>query len=184
MSAPYWIDVFDEIITDVRADADKPAELDTDEPFYMYGHPLEIINTLSMKDNHDVQKYNKYPLIALFQDFDETMGEHQAVRSSVENLNMIIAVNTKPDYTAESRYDNTFRTVLYPLYDLLIKHIVKCKWFHNVDPGLVPHTKIDRLYWGRSGLYSNEGNIFNDSIDAIEVQNLHLNLRLRQNCKK
>lgn len=183
MSAPYWVDIFDEIATNVREDANKPAALDTDEPFYMYGHPLEIINTLSKKDNHAVQKYNKYPLIALFQDFTETMGEHQATPSAVQDMNLIIAVNTSPDYTAENRYDNTFKTVLYPLYDLLIKHIVKSKWFRNIDPGLVPHQKIDRLFWGRSGLYGNEGNIFNDHIDAIEIQNLGLELRLKQNCK-
>lgn len=184
MKAPFWVDIFDEIVTAIREDADKPAALDTDEPFYMYGHPLEIINTLAKKDKHDVHKFNKFPLIALFQDFTETMGENQAVPSAVDDLNIIIAVNTLPDYTSENRYDNSFRTILYPLYDLLIKHIVKSKWFINVDPGLVPHNKIDRLYWGRTGLYNNESNVFNDYIDAIEIQNLSLELRLKQNCIK
>ena len=182
MSAPYWVDIFDEIVTDVRNDTDKPAALDTDEPFYMYGHPLEIIDTLAKKDKHDTHKFNKYPLIALFQDFTETMGEHQATQSAVNDMNIVICMNTSPDYTAEDRYTNTFKTVLYPLYDLLIKHILKSKWFRNIDPGLVPHQKIDRLFWGRSGLYGNESNIFNDYIDAIEIQNLALELRLKQNC--
>ena len=181
MSAPFWVDVFDEIVTNVRTDTDKPVALDTDEPFYMFGHPKEIINTLSLKDKNDVQKFNKYPLIALFQDFTETVGEDQTIRSSAE-LNLVIVMNTSQDYTAENRYDNTFRTVLYPLYDLLIKHIEQSGWFKDVDPGLVSHDKIDRLYWGRSGLYGNEGNIFNDFIDAIEIQNLQLDMRLRQNC--
>lgn len=184
MNAPYWVDIFDEIVTSVRTDSDKPAALDTDEPFYMYGHPLEIINILAKKDTNDVHKFNKYPLIALFQDFTETMGANQAIPSAVQDLNIVIAMNTLPDYTAENRYDNTFRTVLYPLYDLLIKHIVKSKWFLNVDPGLVPHNKTDRLYWGRTGLYGNEGNIFNDYIDAIEIESLSLELRLKQNCIK
>lgn len=182
MSAPYWVDIIDEIVTDVRNDTNKPVALDSDEPFYMYGHPLEIINTLSQKDKHDTQKFNKFPLIALFQDFTETMGANQAVQSSAE-LNIIIAVNTSPNYTSEDRYTNTFKTVLYPLYDLFIKHIVKSKWFANVDPGLVPHNKTDRLYWGRSGLYGNDANIFNDHIDAIEIENLSLELRLKQNCR-
>lgn len=183
MSAPFWIDIFSEIITNVQGDADKPATLGSDEPYYMYGHPLEIIDTLSRKDSNDTYKSKKYPLIALFQDFTESMGQNQAVSSAVEDLNIIIAVNTSPDYTSKERYTNTFRPVLYPLYDLLIKHIIKSKWFNNVDPGLVPHRKIDRLFWGRSGLYGNEGNIFNDHIDAIEIQGLNLTLRLRQNCK-
>jgi hypothetical protein len=183
MSAPYWIDVFSAIVAAVRSDSSKPAALDTDEPFYMHGHPLEIINTLAEKDRNDVHKFNKFPLIALFQDFTETMGESQAVKSEVTDLNLIIAVNTSPEYSSEQRYDNTFRPVLYPLYDLLIEHITKSRYFANTDPGLVPHNKIDRLYWGRSGLYGNEANVFNDYIDAIEIQNLNLSLRLGPNCE-
>ena len=178
MSAPYWVDIFEEIVDDVRSDTDKPATLDTDEPFYMYGHPKEIIKTLAKKDRHDVQKYNKYPIIALFQDFTETMGEHQAVQSRVEDLNIIIATNTSQDYTSAERYTKTFKPTLYPLYDLLIKHILKSKWFRNVDPGLVPHTKTDRVFWGRS-----DKNVFNDRLDAIEINNLTLELRLKQNCR-
>ncbi len=180
MRAPYWIDVFSDIVTDVRNDTDKPAALDTDEPFYMHGHPLEIINILAQKDNHATHKFNKYPLIALFQDFTETMGENQSVQSTAD-LNIVIATNTSPDYSADERYDNTFRTVLYPLYDLLLEHIDGSGWFSN-GVGLVPHDKIDRLFWGRQGLYGNEANIFNDWLDAIEIQNLSLSLLLKQKC--
>lgn len=179
MSAAFWIDVFDEIVTSVQDDTDNA--LAADEPFYMHGHPLEIINTLAQKDKHDTEKFNKYPLIALFQDFTETMGESHFIRSSAV-LNLVIVNVTSPDWTAADRYDNNFRTVLYPLYDLLIKHIVESGFFHNVDSGLVDHEKIDRLYWGRSGLYGNESNIFNDRIDAIEIQDLTLDLRLVQKC--
>ena len=184
MSAPFWVDIFDEIVTSVRNDTDKPGVgvIQAASPYYMFGHPKEIINMLLKKDKHDVQKYNKYPLIALFQDFTEGIGEDQFVSSSVDDLNLVIVMNTSQDYTAKNRYDNTFRTVLYPLYDLLIKHIEQSGWFKDVGPGLVPHDKIDRLYWGRSGLYGNEANIANDFIDAIEIQNLQLNMRLKQNC--
>jgi len=180
MSAPYWVDIFDEIVTDVRNDADNPCD-DTDEPFYMHGHPLEIINTLAEKDQHKTHKFNKYPLIALMQDFTEEIGESQTIQGSVM-LNIIIATQTKVEWKSAERYTNTFRTVLYPLYDLLIKHIIACGWFKEVGFGLVPHDKIDRLFWGRSGLYGNEGNIFNDHLDAIEIQNLSLSLRLNKNC--
>lgn len=180
MSAPYWIDVFEDIVADVRADTDKPGTLDTDEPFYMHGHPLEIINTLAQKDKHKTHKYNKYPIIALFQDFTETMGETQTVQSTTE-LNIVIATQTQSDWKASERYTNTFKTVLYPLYNLLLKHIDSSGWF-AISPGLIPHDKIDRLFWGRSGLYGNEGNIFSDHLDAIEIQNLSLSMLLKQKC--
>jgi hypothetical protein len=37
---------------------------------------------------------------------------------------------------------------------------------------LFEHQKYDRLYWGKQGLYGNSGNIFNDFIDAIEINEL------------
>ena len=181
MSAPYWVDVFKDIVTDVRTDTDKPATLASDEPYFMHGHPLEILNTLSEKDRHSTYKFKKYPLIALFQDFTESIGENMNSQGET-SLNIVICTQTSPDYTSEQRYDNVFRTVLYPLYDLLIKHIEASKWFVNVGPGLVPHDKTDRLFWGKSGLYGNEGNIFNDNIDAIEIENLSLSMRLIKNC--
>jgi len=184
MSAPFWIDVFDTIVTDVRNDATKPGVgvMPVDAPYYEYGHPLDVINKLKQKDTHSSLKFKKYPLIALFQDFTENMGYNQTMRSSAEGLNIVICTNTRAELNAEERYNLNFRTILYPLYDLLIKHLVLSHEFLNTDPGLIPHQKIDRLYWGRSGLYGNEGNIFNDYIDAIEIQNLQLDLALRKNC--
>lgn len=180
MSAPYWIDIISEIVDNVRADSDLPA-LSTNAPYFMHGHPLEIISVLAEKDRHDTYKYQRYPIIALLQDFSEQMGESQRWRSRA-TMNIIIANSTSADYTSAERYTYNFRTVLYPIYDLLIKHIIRIKWFVNVAPGLVPHTKTDRLFWGRTGLYGNEANIFNDHIDAIEIDSLTLDLSLRKLC--
>lgn len=168
---------------DVQNDADKPATLGSDEPYFMHGHPLEILNTLSAKDRHKTYKYKKYPLIALFQDFTETIGDNMNSQGETD-LHIVICTETSSDYSSTERYTNTFRPMLYPLYDLLIKHIELSKWFVNVGPGLVPHDKTDRLFWGKSGLYGNEGFTFNDRLDAIEIENLSLSLRLKQNCIK
>ena len=46
----YWIDIIDEIVTSVQDDSDNA--LASDEPFYMHGHPLEIIDLLNQKDKH------------------------------------------------------------------------------------------------------------------------------------
>lgn len=181
MSAPYWIDIISEIVDNVRADADLPSGLATGAPYFMHGHPLEIISVLAEKDRNDTYKYLKYPIIALFQDFEEKFGESQRVVSSA-TLNIVIANQTSPDYTSAERYTYNFRTILYPIYDLLVKHIIRIKWFVNVGPGLVPHRKTDRLFWGRTGLYGNESNIFNDHIDAIEINDLTLDLSLRKLC--
>lgn len=150
-----------------------PSGIDTDSPYYMYGHPIEIINTLAEKDKNGTYKFKKYPLIALFQDFEETRGETQFVNTSA-SLNIVIIVNSKRDYNSSQRYSNTFKPILYPIYNLLLKYISESNYF-DLAPDAVPHTKIDRVFWGKAGLYGGEANIFNDIIDAIEIQNLELN---------
>lgn len=179
ISASYWVDLMGEIVSNVRSDANNPAT--GDAPYYMYGHPLEVINTLAEKDLHSTYKYMRYPLIALFQDFEESNLRSMTAKSSV-SLNIIIADLTSPDYKSDQRYTNVFKTVLYPLYNLLIYHIQRSGLFSNVGPGLVPHNKIDRLSWGRQGLSGNEGAIGFDHIDAIEIQNLELELLHVRKC--
>ncbi|MCK4824574.1 hypothetical protein KA005_52970 [bacterium] len=173
----YWVDIIKAIVDDVRADAG----LSNDAPYYMFGHPLEIINTLSMKDKSDNFKYKKYPLIALFQDFTESYGDNAFIKSEV-SLNIAIITNSSQNYIASERYDNNFRVTLQPLYELLIEKLVSSKQFLEIDIGLVPHDKTDRLFWGAQGLYGNEGNIFNDYIDAIEIDNLELKLGTLKKC--
>jgi hypothetical protein len=170
--ALYIVDIIGSIVDDLRADYTPPAGYPVDSPYYMYGHPLEIVNLLSTKEKSGTLKFKKYPLIALFQDFEEQKGSNQSINSDV-NLNIVIAVNTLREYTSEQRYTATFKTVLYPIYNLLITKLKASNYF---AAGTIPHTKIDRVFWGKTGLYGNDSNIFNDYIDAIEIQNLQLSV--------
>ena len=177
----YWVDIISDIVDRIKADSDKPAALKADAPYYMHGHPQDIIKQLQMKSKNDASKFKRYPVVILLQDFEETYGVDSTIRSDV-SLNIVIANLTKPNYMSQERYDENFRTVLQPLYELFIKHIVASKQFKNVSENLVPHIKTDRLFWGATGLYGNEGNIFNDYIDAIEISSLSLQLSKVKYC--
>ncbi len=147
--------------------------------FYQHGHPLEIIETLQeMTQNQDTAK-NKYPLIALFQDFPERKGNTEGTQLK---LNFIIAMLTFREFKAAERYAQSFNPFLIPIYELFLNKIAKSGYFRETEPSRIVHTKYDRLYWGRSGLYGNEGNIFNDYIDCIELTDLTLTLKPK-NCK-
>lgn len=173
-SALYIVDIIESVVDAVREDYTPPAGYDSDSPFYMYGHPMEIIETLSQKDKHSTLKYKRYPLIALFQDFEEEKGDNQAINTRVR-LNMVIAVSTKREYKSSERYTNTFKTILYPLYNLFMEKFAASNYFQTSE-GIIAHTKIDRVFWGKTGLYGNEANIFNDYLDAIELRNLELSI--------
>lgn len=139
---------------------------------YQYGHPLEIIETLKQMDESQDYKFRRYPFIGLFQDFPQEVGE--VGFDSEVTLHLIIARFTVNTYKAAQRYENNFKPVLYPIYLEFLEQLNFSKAFMKYAPNQIPHTKIDRLYWGREGLYKNEGNIFNDFLDCIEIRNLKL----------
>ncbi len=158
------VDVFGDIISSVRAEYDSA---NLEKPYYEHGHPIEIINTLKEKSNsgNDL-KFKKFPLIILLEDFKAKGAENIFIFQA--KLNFVIVTNTSKDYKASHRYTNSFDQVLTPLYKLFMKHTLKSVKLHK-QKGAIQHNPINRLYWGRKGLYGNEGNIFDDYIDAIEI---------------
>jgi hypothetical protein len=165
-ASKYIVDIIGNVVASIRTG---------ETPYYLYGHPIEVVNTLSEWTKSPTLKMKKFPLIVLFQDFEEQKGKHQSINSSV-SLNMVICMNTLPSYKSHDRYDATFKTVLYPLYDLFISKLATCGYFHNASESLISHVKIDRVFWGKSGLNGNTANAFNDYIDAIEIKNLDLDI--------
>ncbi|MFA6989829.1 MAG: hypothetical protein WC197_07150 [Candidatus Gastranaerophilaceae bacterium] len=160
------VNVFGDIVSSVRAEYDV---INNEQPFYLHGHPLEIINTLQEYTNIASLKLKKFPLIALFEDFESTGREGLFLTKA--KLNIFIITDTLPTYKASERYVNTFDTVLTPLYNLLIKHMKLSRFiFTPFNKSL--GTPINHLYWGKNGLYGNDGNVFNDYVDAIEIKNL------------
>ena len=156
------VDIFADIVAEVRKAYD-PTSLE--QPYYMHGHPVEIATILSEKDASNIYKFKKYPVICLFQDFDEDWSH-----SSVEckGLNIAIITETKAEYEAAERYQDTFKNELYPLFNLLLQKIKSSKHL-NMTADQITFVKTDRLYWGR-----NEQLIINDFIDAIEISRLNL----------
>lgn len=148
----------------------------TGEIQYMHGHPLEIIQTLQQKDKGEVGRFEKYPLIALFQDFPEDSIATNIGIDEEATLHFIIAKGTKKDYKANERYEHNFIPFLYPIYEEFLRQIVAEKQFNVYSVKRLPRQKWDRLYWGSSGLYGNEGNVFNDYLDCIEIKNLKIKL--------
>ena len=170
-ATPYIYTMFQYIVADVATRAATAIHFE-------HGHPLEIVNTLKGMGKTPAYDPLKYPLIALFQDFDEKRGTDDRAMGEV-SLNLIIAMLTEPSRVASQRLTCTYIPILYPIYDLLMTSIKMSGYFAgnpNNDKDW-PHTKTDRMYWGKKGLYGNEGNIFGDYIDAIEIQNLSLTIK-------
>lgn len=77
---------------------------------------------------------------------------------------------------------NIFKPTLYPIYIELINQIARSKYFKESTPELIKHTKTDRLFWGKTGIMGNEGLIFTDLLDVIEITNLQLSVKSKKTC--
>lgn len=135
-----------------------------ESPYYLYGHPLEIFNILKEKSKSETFKYSKYPLVALYQDYEENINN---TVTTIKGVTIVIMTETSRTYTAPNRFTNTFTPTLHPLYELLIAHIKRSKYLNSAD---YQHTKIDRMYWGKEDTFGNSGNIGNDALDAIVIK--------------
>lgn len=159
---------------------------------YMYGHPIEIANTLLELSKSELTENMRYPLLALLTDFSEKKDSPDYYCKS--NLNFIIANITDPNYKADERTEASFRSVLHPIYEEFLNQIRKSKHFLIQYDEAIPHTQVDRYYWGRNGtldnevwgkagIYGGEGNIFNDYIDMIEIIGLEIKVVNQFNSK-
>lgn len=166
----YIVDVIGDVVANVRIDIHNKYPNLTDEgrvPYYMYGHPREISRILDLKDKNAIKKFRKFPLIALFTDITESHGNLTNYGYTAP-LNLLIVTDTVNTYTSEERYENSFKPKLYPIYDLFMNNLASSQYMAE-RKDQIQHTKTDRLYWGSAGIYGNEGLIFNDYLDAIEI---------------
>lgn len=146
-------------------------------PDFIYGHPLSINHQLVERGKKLKGKYRKYPLIALRMDYDEEVdnGLVKAV------LNMAIIHSTSMEYTEQERDAKVFTPILFPLYERFMSELKKHGFNWPGWQGMPKHTKTDRPYYGVTSGQSNVKNLFSDPLDAIEITNLELSLRIK-NC--
>lgn len=142
---------------------------------YEHGHPQEIDNILTAWSKDPYNSKVKYPMIALFQDFDEQVSGKLQEMCDVK-LELIIATMTLPAYTAPQRMTNSFVPILYPIYYQFISSIQLSGYFAGTVYAVPEHTKTDRMFWGK-----NKNAAFGDYVDAIHIQNLALKVK-KFNC--
>jgi hypothetical protein len=142
---------------------------------YFYGSSIQILKMLKQL-NEGITIGNRFPLIALFQPFEEKMGGN-GYYTQLTIPKMVIAMLTDLNYETPTRYTKTFKPVLYPIYYELLNQIALNGNFEINDPGMIPHTKLDN-----PGSPPPKGETFNEFVDAIEIFNLELTFNAQLNC--
>lgn len=138
-------------------------------PYSDYGHYREVANRLNLKSTGEVDKFRLWPLIVLIFDIEEDYDNDFNYNYSLSPANFIIVTPTsdKTD-TTPLRMENVFRPTLYPLYWDFIEKIKESKAISTPN-NLLSHKKYDRPGYGNETKYGNDGLIFNEHLDAIQL---------------
>ena len=158
------VDILQEIVKKVEARYNSHIQ-------FMYG-PVEEIeaNLIAITNSFGLpggSAESGYPLIAVFQDFPENREGNGGYYADVTLPIVLIATLTDKNYKAPQRYENSFKPVLYPIYELFMEELSSNGAIVGTDHA---HTKYDRLYYGKRTL----GTAVSSYVDAIELQNLKL----------
>ena len=133
-------------------------------PYFFHGHPVEIANRLAnINMSSGLERFKKFPLIALIQDFKESYKDKRYYCQIPEVILSIINT-TLSTYQSEQRYSENFKPYIYPLYNDLIHELKHCGWFFNIE-----YDAIDNLFYGTPSKYRNEELVLNEFVDAREV---------------
>ncbi len=143
-------------------------------PSFYYGPADEISDTLTEMGKDPAREAYKFPAIFLIQDFDERFGEDIGYYCKLPSLHLVIANLSDKDWTAALRYTNNFKTILYPIFAALMEGIKQSGVFEECTWNMISCTKTDRMRWGKDGIPGF------DFIDAIDIKNLSLTLKIKQ----
>lgn len=141
------------------------------------GSSFQIIQQLIETGGNPAAKGTKYPLIALFQPFPEDMGKG-SYKVSVTIPKIVIACLTNNTDDVFKRYGQTFKPILYPIYDEFLNQLALYPKIVGNDKDLFKHTKLDVP--GSPPPADTAKQKFNDYLDAIHI--LNLQLTFQQNC--
>ena len=86
---------------------------------------------------------------------------------------------TDKNFTSVERYENVIKPILHPIYERLLVALRNSSYIGGL--GVLPHKRVDRLFWGTETKEGNVKYLLSDPLDAIELIDLKLNI-LDLNC--
>lgn len=183
MSPEVIVDKIDEVVTSMRNLSAKDAAkfgitAGLTSPYYFYGHKMDINRQMIDRDREIATKGKVYPAIALRLPTTESMGSGM----THYNLNVAIFAETDLNWSAPERYTNVIKPILIPLYFLFLNRLKKAGFVWQGDLNMPPHERTDKPHYGVEETQGNKAYIFTNKLDAIELENLKINIQTIKKC--
>jgi hypothetical protein len=147
---------------------------------YTFGNGQYVKERLDELSRTDKGNEMKFPLIVLFVPATETRGKDN-IYYSKSKVKVLIACSSKQQWSNEERKVYSFEYILRPIYRRFIEALKEDGRFDFAEDE-VPHEYSENYTYGRYGAYSSAGDAVSEPIDAININNLELNIK-PQNCR-
>lgn len=98
-------------------------------------------------------------------------------------MRVLIAHSSRRKWSNEERLVSSFQNVLRPIYDSFLKALMADGRFDFGYEEQIPHEYSENYSYGRYGAYTGTGEEVGEPIDAINISNLELKVKL-PNCRR
>lgn len=123
----------------------------------------------------------KFPLIALFCPFNEKRNTPDYYTQAKARI--LIACSSFQQWSNEQRLQTSFKNVLRPIYKRFLAALIEDGRFDFGYDENVSHEYSENYSYGRYGARTGTGEALSEPIDAINISNLELKVKL-PNCKE
>jgi hypothetical protein len=139
-----------------------------------YGYVKELAETLIQMSKSPGKFNKKFPLVWLMEPF--TIASASPHYGKIDELRMYIMTDTKREYKSYQRKEITFKPVLYPIKNELMKQLMNRPEFSAYSSDF-SFSFTDYYYWGED-----DKSVLNDIVDTIEVRFRNLIIKNNKNC--
>lgn len=150
------------------------------EIHYVFGNGKYVKDNLDELSRIDGGDELKFPLIALFCPFIERRDSPDWYTRA--KVRLLIACPSSADWSNEMRLETSFQNILRPIYNSLLIALKVDGRFDFGYNGHVDHEYSENYSYGRYGAVAENGEKVSEFIDAINITNLELKVKL-QKCR-
>lgn len=146
---------------------------------YTFGNAQYVKDRLDVLSK-PVTDVPKFPLIALFCPFNEQRNTPEYFTKA--KVRILIACSSSKEWNNEQRLHTSFVNILRPIYNRFIEALKEDGRFDFGYDEHVSHEYSENYSYGRYGAFTATGEEVSEPIDAINISNLDLKVKL-PNCR-
>lgn len=154
--------------------------INTPELNYVFGNTRYIKSNLDELSKSVTGTAKKLPMVALLCPFNEIRNDPEFY--SVARVRVLIACSTIREWNNAQRLEYSFKNILRPIYRNFLKALEKDGRFDFGYKKHIRHEYSENYSYGKYGAHTSAGDAVSEPIDAINISNLELKVKL-PNCR-